>query len=228
VTFEYTGTDVCTGRNVYTSDSTFLYHTTVQNGGVGSLKENSVDYNENPLFTSTITTSASKTDFSTIDQFGLSQFGSALSHTQTEPNTYEIKQGSTLLCKEKYEYDSIGKLSRIILLDKNGEKAWYATIQYQGVGVHNQNIVRPGNRVNVSVNRGSVMLRCNLNSEQFVSAELLTPSGRRVRYLVHNKMTKGDYVFTSLKKDIPANGAYIVRVSTNNIPVLAQKVIIQK
>jgi hypothetical protein len=41
-------------------------------------------------------------------------------------------------------------------------------------------------------------------------------------------MTKGDYVFTSLKKDIPANGAYIVRVSTNNIPVLAQKVIIQK
>jgi hypothetical protein len=41
-------------------------------------------------------------------------------------------------------------------------------------------------------------------------------------------MKKGDYVFTSLRKAIPANGAYIVRVSTDNVPVLAQKIIIQQ
>jgi hypothetical protein len=72
------------------------------------------------------------------------------------------------------------------------------------------------------------MLRCTLNSGQFVSAELLTPSGRRVRYLVHNKLTKGDHVFITSREDLPANGAYIVKVSADNVPVLAQKVFILK
>lgn len=228
VTFEFTGDGVCTGRNVYASDSTFLYHTAVQNGTTVPVKEISVDYNENPLFTSTISSSAGKTDFSTVDQFGLSQFGSPLSHTQIEPNTYEINQGSTFLCKEKYEYDSIGELSRIIMLDKNGEKMWYANVQNKNVGVHKPKNVRSLNSLKVSANRGSVMLRCKLNSEQFVSAELLTPAGRRVRYLVHNKLTKGDHVFISPRKELPANGAYIVRISTDNISVLVQKIFIQK
>ena len=228
VTFEFTGDGTCTGRNVYASDSTFLYHTAVQNGTTGSVKETSVDYLENPLYTSTITASEGKTDFSTADQFGLSQFGSALSHTQTESNTWEINQGSTLLCKETYEYDSLGKLSSIILYDKNGEKAWYATVVYQDVGVKKQGTVRSFNSLKVSANRGSVTLRFTLNSGLFVSAELLTPSGRRVRYLVHNKLTKGDHVFISSRKELPANGAYIVRVSTNNVQVLAQKIFILK
>jgi hypothetical protein len=228
VTLEFTGDGVCTGRNVYTGDSTFLYHTAVQNGTTGPVKENSVDYNENPLYTSTVTASAGITNFSTVDQFGLSQFGSALSHSQTEPNTFEIKQGSALLGKETYEYDSLGGLSRIILFDKNGEKAWYATVEYHEVGVHKQGAARLFNSLKVSANRGSVTLRCTLNSGQFVSAELLTPAGRRVRYLVHDKLTKGDHVFISSRNELPANGAYIVRVSTDYVPVLSQKVFILK
>lgn len=227
VTFEFSGDGVCTGRNVYTSDSTFLYHTSVQNGKSGPVKENSTDYIDNPLYTSTITTSSDKTEFSTVDQFGLSQFGSALSHTKTESNTYEIKQNNVLICKEKYEYNESGMLSRIIIFDKNGEKAWYADVKYKDVGV-----LKPGtarfNSLKVNANRGSVMVRCNLNSEHFVSAELLTPAGRRVRYLVNNKLTKGDHTFISSRKDLPANGAYIVRVSTDNVQVLAQKIFIQK
>jgi hypothetical protein len=228
VTFEFTGDGACTGRNVFTSDSTFLYHTTFQNGSAGSVKETSVDYLENPLYNSTLTTAGDKTDFSTTDQFGLSLFGSAVSTAQTETNAWEIKQGGTVLGKETYEYDSLGKLSRIILNDKNGEKAWYATVVYQDVGVKKQGAVRSLNSLKVSANRGSVMLRCTLNSGQFVSAELLTPSGRRVRYLVHNKLTKGDHVFITSREDLPANGAYIVKVSADNVPVLAQKVFILK
>jgi hypothetical protein len=228
VTFEFTGDGVCTGRNVYTSDSTFLYHTAVQNGATGPVKENSVDYMENPLYTSTIAASSGKTDFSTVDQFGLSQFGSALSHTQTEPNFYEIKQDNALLCKETYEYDSLGKLSRIILSDKNGEKAWYATVGYQDVGVRKQGVVRLFKQLKVSATRGSIMLRCALNSGQFVSAELLTPAGRRLRYLVNSKIAKGDHVFTLSRKELPANGAYIMRVSIGNVPVLAQKIFLLK
>ncbi|HEX3020544.1 MAG TPA: hypothetical protein VHP36_09585 [Chitinispirillaceae bacterium] len=228
VTFEYTGEGVCTGRNVYASDETFLYHTTVQNGVSGPVKENSVDYIDNPLFTSTFSASAGKTDFSTVDQFGLSQFGSALSHTQTEQNNYEIKQGNALLCKEKYEYDSLGMLSRIIILDKNGQNAWYANVNYKDVGVHKPLKANSLNSLKVSANRGSVTLRCKLSSEQFVSAELLTLAGRRVRFLVHNKIKTGNHVFVSSRQELPANGAYIVRVLTDNVPVLVQKVFIQK
>ncbi len=227
VTFEYTG-DVCTGRNVYSSDSTFLYHTKVQSGSNGSSKEISEDYLENRLFTSTITSSEGKTDFSAVDQFNLSQFGSPLSHTRTEENTYEIKQNNALLCKEKYEYDSIGQLSSIVIFDKNGQKAWYATIGYKDVGVRKPGVARPLNSLRVSANRGSIVLRCKMINEQFVSAELLTPSGRRVTYLVQKKVTRGDHVFTLSRRELPANGAYIVRVSTDDVPVHVQKIFLQK
>lgn len=228
VTFEYTGDGVCTGRNVYTSDSTFLYHTKIQSGTNGAVKEISEDYLENRLFTSTITPSESRTDFSTVDQFNLPLFGPALNYTQSEQNTFEIKQNNSLICKEKYEYDSTGALSRIVIFDKNGQKAWYATIGYKGVGLKMPGIMRPLNSLRVSTNRGSVMIRCKLNSGQFLSAELLTPSGRRVKYLVKKEVAKGDHVFICSRRELPANGAYIVRVSTDDVPVLVQKIFLQK
>lgn len=227
VTFEYAGDGVCTGRNVYTSDSTFLYHSNVQSGTNGSSKEISEDYLENRLFTSTITPSGGKTEFSTVDQFNLTQFGSALSYTQSEENTYEIKQDNSLICKEKYEYDSAGVLSRIIIFDKNGQKAWYANIGYKDVGVKKPGIARPVSSLRVSANRGSVMIKCKLNSGQFVSAELLTPTGRRVKYLVRKEVNQGDHVFISSRRELPASGAYIVRVSTDDVPVLVQKIFLQ-
>ncbi len=228
VTFEYTNDSVCTGRNVYTSDSTFLYYTKIQSGTDGAVKEISKDYLENNLFTSTITPFDGRTDFSTVDQFNLSQFGSALSYTQSEQNTYEIKQNNSLICKEKYEYDSLGALSRIVIFDKNGQKAWYATIGYRSVGVKRPGIARPLNSLRVSTNRGSIMIRCKLNSGQFLSAELLTPAGRRVKHIVNKEVAKGDHVFICSRRELPANGAYIVRVSTDDVPVLVQKIFLQK
>jgi len=227
VTFEYTG-DVCTGRNVYAGDGTFLYHTKIQSGTDGSAKEISEDYLENRLFTSTITSSGGKTEFSTVDQFNLPQFGSALSYTQSGANAYEIKQGNSLVCNEKYEYDSTGALSRIVIFDKNGQKTWYANIGYKDVGVKRPGIAQPVNSLRVNVSRGMVMIKCKLNSRQFVSAELLTPTGRRVKYLVRKDVAGGDHVFISSKRELPASGAYIVRVSTDDVPVLVQKIFIQK
>lgn len=228
VTFEYASDGVCTGRNVYASDSTFLYHSKIQSGTNGSAKEISEDYLENRLFTSTITSSGDKTEFSTVDQFNLPQFGSALSYTQSGENTYEIKQGNSLVCKEKYEYDSTGALSRIVIFDKNEQIAWYASIGYKDVGVKRPGIAQPANSLRVSVNRGTVLLKCKLNSGQFVSAELLTPTGRRVKYLVCKNVAKGDHVFISSRRELPASGAYIVRVSTDDVPVLVQKIFLQK
>lgn len=228
VTFEYSGDGVCIGRDVYASDSTFLYHTEIRSESNGSVKEISEDYLENRLFTSTITPSEGRGEFTTVDQFNLPQFGSALSYTQSGENAYEIKQDNSLVCKETYEYDSLGELSRIVIFDKDGQKAWYATISYKDVGVKKPGIIRPVNLLRVSTNRGSILIRCKLNSGQFVSAELLTPAGRRVKYLVRKEVARGDHVFISSRGELPASGAYIVRVFTDNVPVLVQKVFLQK
>ncbi len=227
VTFEYTG-DVCTGRNVYASDGTFLYHTKIENGTNGSAKEISEDYLANRLFASTITSSEGRIMFSTVDQFNLSQFGSALSYSKSGENTYEIRQDNLLVCKEKYEYDTSGALSNIIIFDKNGQKAWYAIIGYKDVGVKRPGIAQPLNSLRVSASRGMVTFKCKLISRQFVSAELLTPTGRRVKYLVRKDVAGGDHVFICSRRELPASGAYIVRVSTDDVPVLVQKIFIQK
>jgi hypothetical protein len=72
------------------------------------------------------------------------------------------------------------------------------------------------------------MIKCKLNSGQFVSAELLTPTGRRVKYLVRKDVARGDHVFITSRRELPASGAYIVRVSTDDVPVLVQKIFLQK
>ena len=99
-----------------------------------------MNYLDNPLYTTTINPpSNGKTVFSTVDQFGLSQFGSPLSYTEAAPNTFEITQNGTKLCREQYEYNTDGELSRITIFDKNGVKTWYALVNKEGIAS------RPGN-----------------------------------------------------------------------------------
>lgn len=229
VTFEYNGAGVCTGRSVFASDSTFMYKTTIQpDASGGTTKENSVDYLENPIYTSTIkNTGTGAAEFSTVDQFGLSQFGSALTHNQTETNLFSINQGASTLCKEKYEYDSTGNLSRIIILDKNNETLWYAKVD-QTVGISRVEPIKVFNSLAINANRGVIRFQCVMAAERFVTAELITPSGRRVAYLVNKMLTPGSYTFTTGHEGHFASGTYIVKVSMNGATVLTRKAIVQK
>jgi hypothetical protein len=227
VTFEYNGSGACTGRSVFTSDSTFMYKTTIQAEASGS-KENSVDYLENPIYKTTIkNTGTGSAEFSTVDQFGLSQFGSALTHTQSETNLFSINQGATTICKEKYEYDSTGNLSKIIILGKNNETLYYAQIR-STVGIKSVASVKAFNALKINTSRGVIKFQCMMAAERVVTAELITPSGKRVSYLVNKKLTPGSYIFTTGSQGHIASGTYIVKVSMNGITVLTQKAIIQK
>ncbi|HEX2959799.1 MAG TPA: hypothetical protein VHO70_23385, partial [Chitinispirillaceae bacterium] len=229
VTFEYNGTGVCTGRSVFAGDSTFMYKTSIQaDGSGGTTKENSVDYLENPIYTATIKNSGTSAEFSTVDQFGLSQFGSALSHTQSETNLFSINQGAQVVCKEKYEYDSTGSLSKIIILGKDNETLWYAIPGNQNVGITKTGMVKAYNSLGVNASRGVIKFRCVMAAERLVTAELITPSGRRVAYLVNKKLPPGSYSFTTQHAGLTASGTYIVKVSMNGTAVLTQKVIVQK
>lgn len=228
VTFEYSGSGTCTGRSVYTSDSTFLYHTTFTGSGA-VIKENSVDYLNNPIYVTTINTTASGSkDFTSVDQFGLSQFGAPLSSAQSEPNTYNVTQNSTLLCTQKYEYDSTGELSKILMFDKNSENLWYAQIVHQGVGVVKNRVGRAFNTLRVSATRGAIKVHCGMVVEGLVSAELITPLGRRVMSLVNKKLPAGEHRFALQQANLPASGTYIARVTIDGAAVLTQKIVVQK
>lgn len=228
VIFDYSGSGACTGRSVYTSDSTLLYHTTFSGAGTATT-ENSVDYLNNPLYTTTINTSTSgTTDITTVDQFGLSQFGAPLSSVRAEPNTYNITQSNTLLCKQTYEYDSTGELSKILMVDKNSETLWYAQIAHQSVGVLKSGTRRAFSTLRVSANRGAIKVHCGMVTERFVSAELITPLGRRVISLINKKLPAGEYHFAIQRGNLPASGTYIARVTMDGTSVLTQKIVVQK
>jgi hypothetical protein len=228
VTFEYNGAGVCTGRSVFAGDSTFMYKTTIQAEASGS-KENSVDYLDNPMYTSTVkNTGTGSAEFSTVDQFGLSQFGAALTHSQSEANLFSINQGSTTVCKEKYEYDSTGNLSRIVLLGKNNELLWYAKAGPTVGIIKTAPVKAPFNSLVINSNRGVIKFQCVMAAERVVTAELITPSGRRVAFLVNKKLTPGSYTFTTGSEGLTASGTYIVKVAMNGVTVLTRKAIVQK
>jgi hypothetical protein len=227
VTFEYNGDGICTGRSVFASDSTFMYKTTIQADASGS-EENSFDYLENKIYKTKVkNTGTGSAEFSTVDQFGLSQFGSALTHSQTEANLFSINQGSTPVCKEKYEYDSTGNLARIVILGKNNETLWYAKAAL-AVGIKKVTSVKAFNSLAINASRGIIKFQCVMAAERFVTAELITPSGRRVKYLVNKMLTPGSYTFTTGLEGHTASGTYIVKVSMNGVTVLTRKAIVQK
>ncbi|MDD5674737.1 MAG: hypothetical protein PHC61_11275, partial [Chitinivibrionales bacterium] len=108
VTFNYDAAGNAIGRSVFTADSTFLRSTTFQTSGT-TTKEASLDFNGNSLFTTTISApSGNNTAFSTVDQFGMDQFGGSMTYSSGPTNTFNINQNSALTCMEQYTFGADG------------------------------------------------------------------------------------------------------------------------
>jgi len=229
VTFNYDEAGVCIGRDVFASDSTFLRSVAIKSGGTtAATKETSIDYEGNPLFVSTINPpSGGATSFSTVDQFGMSQYGTALSYTESTPNMFTVTQSSALLCKEQYEYNSNNELSKISVSDKSGASAWYATITYQSVAVTHDKLRKNTGSVHLTSHRGRILINLDLLNAGFVRAELITPAGRRARVLLDKQIASGSHSFTS-EDALLGNGTYIVKVTLNGTAVTTRKVVVQR
>ncbi|HEX7511305.1 MAG TPA: hypothetical protein VF335_08400 [Chitinivibrionales bacterium] len=229
VTFEYNSAGDCIGRSVFASDSTFLRSVTVQPGSaVAATKEISVDYIGNALFTTTINPpSSGKTTFTTVDQFGLSQFGAPLSYAETSTNAFDVAQGNNILGKEQYEFDGNGALTRITMLDKNGALSWYAVVS-QATNVSGNNGPRTALRpARVTADRGNIRLRFDLPSDGVVFADLFTPAGRKALSMVNTPMSAGNHQVTA-DCAVLGTGTYIVKMTVNGIAFLTRKIAIQR
>jgi hypothetical protein len=214
---------------VFTSDSTFLRSTTIQPGsGTAASKENSVDYLGNPAFVTTINPpAAGKTSFSTVDQFGMTQFGPAMSYQETSANNYDITQNGVLSCKEQYEFGANGDLNKITVLDKNGAPAWYALVSHETSGTIRQPGLTALHSSRITAIRSEIRFKMNLASAGEVRAELFTPSGRRAAVLVDKKMGAGSHSF-AVDGSPFGTGAYVVRVTIGGLPAVSGRVFLQK
>jgi hypothetical protein len=231
VTFDYDSAGKNTGRSVFASDSTFLRSTKFQTSGAG-VKETSFDLEDNLVFSTTINApTGGKTSFSTVDQFGLDQYGGAMSYTVPSPNNYDVSQSNGTVCKEQYQFGTDGTLLRINVLDKNGSLIYYA-LPNRTTGT----IARPhGSTAQFSLitaNRGRIKIRLGMMNPGRVCGELYTPAGRRAAGLVDGIFDRGNHTINVNalgSNDYPfGNGAYIIRLTIDGVTVVSRKILLQR
>jgi hypothetical protein len=228
VTFAYNGSGECTGRSVFTSDSTFLRSSsfTPRSATAGG-KDVYVDYNENTVFTTTIQPSADgETSFSTVDLFGQTQYGSPLKYRESDSENYDVSQDKTKLCSQEYVYNDDKELTRINVSDKNEKSAWYALVSHEDVSVRHKRIPLLNRPVQVSVNRRAMRLRFGLTTGGIVGCELFSPAGRKVLTILKKRLGAGSQTFIVKDLQISA-GAYIMKMTVNGKPMVNRTVVVQ-
>jgi hypothetical protein len=231
VTFAYNAGDTNIGRSVFASDSTFLRSTKFQTSGTG-VKETSVDFDDNLVFSTTISAATGgKTSFSTVDQFGLDQYGGAMSYTIPSPNNYDLSQSNGTVCKEQYQFGADGTLLRINVLDKNGTLIYYA-LPNRTTG----SIARlPGSAAQlflITANRGRIKIRLGMMNPGRVCGELYTPAGRRAAGLVDGIFDRGNHAINvnalGSNGNRLGNGAYIIRLTIDGVTMVSRKILLQR
>ena len=230
VTFAYDSTGANIGRSVFTSDSTFLRSTTFQPSAT-AVKETSIDFNNNLVFATTTAPATGGAAFSTVDQFGLDQFGGAMNYTQTSANTYDVSQNGMLSCKEQYQFGADGTLNRIDILDKNGSLVYYA-LATPVTGVMSPLHAIPGQATLIAANRGHIRVGFVLVHSGRVCVEVYTLAGRRAAVLVDKMFDGGDHTFAvsvlGPGGSRLGNGAYVVRLTIDGVAAVSNKLLLQR
>ncbi|NLD95285.1 MAG: hypothetical protein GX639_21765 [Fibrobacter sp.] len=232
IEFEYDANGVNTSRSVYMSDTTFIKRIDVQTSPDGSKsRETSFNFNDDTLFSASYKSDADKNSFSIKDQFGVDQFGSDISYTETSTDNFDITQNNKVINKISYikEGDNYKKIQ---VADNSGALLYYATVEYEsGAGVVyntkiNKNI--PSLR-HLGNNRFEV--RFTMLKPAHVSCELSTLSGRQVGKVVHREFTKGTTrEVINFNKSLSAitTGVYLLSLSIDGNRVLKEKILIQR
>ncbi|HUI91792.1 MAG TPA: hypothetical protein VLX68_06035 [Chitinivibrionales bacterium] len=217
VTFDYDASGKNTGRTVFTSDSTFLRHTTFQtNAGGDILKETSVDFDSNTAYYTSISPSASATTFSVFDQFGLDQLGGPVTYAAAGQNAFDLSQNGAALNRITYDTAADGGITRINVLDRSGDILYYATVTGASAVLRGATGHAPVRPVLTLTNRGQCLVVFEVEKRSTVSLEIFTLSGRCVERLFSGQFAAGEYSFRIAHGSVRlATGMYLFRLSIN-------------
>jgi hypothetical protein len=229
VTFEYNGSGECIGRNVFTSDGTFLRTTRFTKDGGGNVTaENSIDYEDNPLSTTSISPQSGKTDFTIKDQFNMDLLGAPMSYTKGAAGEYTISQGGSTLYKQKYEFANDGSLSRVTFADAAGTLLYYAKViqtgrVIRGTGNGISTRFTPVFRVAAD---GKLLVSFTLAAPSRVTLELFTPTGRLAAKTAAMSLAGGRRTLAASCDQTLGVGTYIARISADGSPIFKGHIVI--
>jgi hypothetical protein len=230
ISYEYDAGGTNIAQSTFTSDSTFIKRTVVQNG-TGEKKEKAVSFNFNED-TSFVTQYSYKSDFTEMtvkDQFGIDQLGGTVSYKQSGDNGFDFYQGSTLFNKLSYDKDNYGR-TKINVLDATGELQYYAILLTSGPIATNLKALT--NTLPAMMAKGNNVYELNFTMQKPGAArlELISLSGRHVATLFDRKYDAGaakETVRLSGDMSHVANGIYLMSLSMNGKRLIKEKILIQ-
>jgi hypothetical protein len=230
--YDSTGKNTGFGRTVFMSDSTFVRNVSVKtNSSDERLTETSFNFNGDTVFKSTFGTSGSTSTITTLDQFGVDQFGGPVSIASAGDMKYDLSQGGSLINKMTYEKDNDGKLTRVTVSDADNKKLYYGIFSYvvEGVAVSGK---KRGPRPAIEQNgRGALVLRVSLDKPSAVRCELLSLSGKRVGVMLDTRLPKGAHrqlvPLVSQNSRSLAMGVYCVTLSIDGKTVAVERLLVQ-
>lgn len=232
IEFEYDGNGVNTSRSVFMSDSTFIKKINIQSSADGvKVKETSLNFNDDTLFSATFKSDADKKSINVKDQFGVDQFGSDVSYTESSTDNFEITQNNKLINRISYVQDG-DIYRRINVSDNSGNLLYYATVEYEsGAGVvynfkTNKNI--PSLR---QLGNNHFEIRFTVLKNTLVSCEIATLSGRKAGRLLHRNFTSGsvrEVINFNKSLSTITTGVYLLTLSIDGHRVLKEKILIQR
>jgi hypothetical protein len=230
--FEYDGSGNNTARSVYMSDGTFIKRTVFNAASDGKRSlETSLNFNEDTLFSTSLRTDGAKKFIKVKDQFGVDQFGSEISYTESATDNFDFFQNNSQLNKMSYEKDGSGVYRKINVYDNTQKLMYYATLQYDGEpsAVKYQKIPLTSPSVRAMGNN-NYEFRFNILKSSTISCELTSLSGRQVGKVFNRTFTPGPgKEIVSIGKSLPtiANGVYLMNFSIDGKSVSRDKILIQ-
>jgi hypothetical protein len=233
IEFEYDANGINTAQSVFMSDSTFVKRTIFKNASDGKKDlEISFNFNEDTLFSTSLRSDAGKSFIKVKDQFGVDQFGSEVSYTESTTDNFDFFQNNSQINKMSYEKDGNGIYRKISVYDNAQKLIYYATIQYDGdvTAVKSQQypLILPSIH---ATGNNRFEFHFTILKPSLISCELTSLSGRHVGKLFNNKYATGAFnEVISLTKSMPniANGVYLMSLSINGRSVSSEKILVQR
>jgi hypothetical protein len=221
VEFEYDSSGNNVGRSVYTADSTFLRRTVFVNEAGKRSKEISLNFNDDTIGITKMSSINNNPGISVFDQFNLDQFGAPVSYSANGDNTYNISQNGAVIYKMKYMFSSDGDLTRIEILSTGNDLLYYTKIENTVRAVLKQPTgSQPEPKFLFHGDHGQISI--NLKAESNLKVCMYNISGQLVAVPFAKTLHQGPQT-VYFKLDSPgaktiAGGLYIIRTYINGQP----------
>jgi hypothetical protein len=222
VEFDYDSSGNNVGRSVYTADSTFLRRTVFVNESGKRSKEISLNFNNDTIGITKISTINNNPGISVFDQFNLDQFGAPVSYSANGDNTYNVYQNGSVIYKMKYAFSPEGDLARVEVLSTGNDLLYYTEFENTVKTVRNQFLgSQPEPRFLFHGDRGQISI--DLKTESNLKVCIYNISGQLVTIPFAKTLNQGqhtvDFKINSPGAKIIAGGLYIIRTYINGQPV---------